>query len=176
MNFDDPSVRLVIAQAEALSAALAYVNNGTGRDEALKLVAKALDRGTFLTVEELTIQSAMRLILGQDESVNHRFYAATRPPTRHFFETTARAWMIWAEKGSTSEALEALHQLEDPSAKKEALHLMALQPWRLAVEALLEEDLAEAKRQFLRATELGSQLGTETNPVVQWSYAASFFL
>lgn len=177
MRFDDPGVQLIIAQAEALSATLTYVDRGSGHDEVLQLVGDALDRGVFLTVEELTIQSAMRLILGRDdEPANHCFYQATKPPMRKFFETIAQAWMVWAEKGPVSQALEALHQLEDPSTKREALHLMALQPWRLAVMALLKEDPVKARRQFLRATELGGQLGTETNPVVQWSYAASFFL
>jgi len=178
MQFDDPSVQQLMAQSEALSTALAHTERGADRNEALCLVRRALERGTFLTVEELTIRSAMRLILGQATLTggeSYRFYAAVRPPSRHFFETVARAWMIWAEKGPASEALAELHQLEDPSPKEGALHLMALFPWKLATEALLEEDPAEAKRQFLRSTELGSQFGTETNPVIQWAYAASFF-
>jgi len=175
MQFDDPSVQQVIAQSEALLAALAYVDRGVDRDGALEKVQRALDRGTFLTVEELTIRSAMRRILGQEALASYRFYPAVRPTSRHFFEVSARAWMIWAEKGSASEALTDLHSLEEPSPKSGALHLMALVPWKLAIEALLEEDLAEARRQFLRSAELGSQIGTETNPAVQWSYAASFF-
>jgi len=175
MRFDDPNIQQIMAQSEALHAALAYVDRGVDRDGALERVERALERGTFLTVEELTIRCAMRRILGQEAPTSYRFHPAVNPPLRKFFETAARAWMIWAEKGPASEALTDLHQLEDPSAKKEALHQMALVPWKLAIEALLEEDLAEAKRQFLRSTELGSQLGTETNPAVQWSYAASFF-
>lgn len=176
MKFDDPAVQRLLTQSEALSTALAYVERGTGREGVLRLVKLALDGGVFLTVEELTTQSAMYRILGQEGPINHRFDPAVRPYERKLFETIAQAWMIWAAEEPPGEALEALHQLqEDTPPKKGALHLMALQPWKLAVEALLEEDLAEAKRRFLRSAELGGQFGTETNPVIQWTFVATLF-
>ena len=46
---------------------------------------------------------------------------------------------------------------------------------RRPCDALNLPEGIEAKRQFSRSAELGSQIGTETKPVIQWSYAASFF-
>ena len=174
MVIDNSSVRRILDQSKALSTALIAVDQGRDQDKTLKLVQRALDQGIFSTIEELTTQSAMRLIIGQEGSTNYLLQPAERPLHRRFFETVARAWMIWAEGGPTGIALEELHDLREPSPSTGALH-MTLKPWKLAVEALLLEDLAEAKRRFLRSSELGSQFGTEASTVIQWSYVASFF-
>ncbi len=189
MPSNNPEVLRLIAQAEAVSTALAcldvsipvYPQPPEDQIRALRLVQACLTKSPApTTVEDRIIQSAMSLILSQEVKLPE-FHPTAEPPEQQLFEIVAHAWMIWAAGEPSSETLADLSlafadlaQLA-PSMKGGALHLMALQPWRLAVEALLREDNSEAVRQFHRSSELGSQFGTETNPAIQWTYAASFF-
>lgn len=93
---------------------------------------------------------------------------------RHLFARTARAWMLWAI-GEGTKAKVALETIpEDRGREGGEIHLMALGPWCHGVGALIRGDREEALRYFRRSTEIGSQLGTETNYVIQWTFAATF--
>ena len=162
----------VETEIRAMSAALACLQGGD-REETLTLVRAALPMEKPSSVEDLVTQAAMRVILGQPVEPP-TFEPAKRPSDRHLFEVTSRGWLVWASQGDRKETLRGLQALSVPSGKG-ALHLMALRPWKAAVEALLREEPLESRMLFWRASEMGAQFGTESNPVVQWTYAASFF-
>jgi hypothetical protein len=169
------SIESILAESRALTAALESLQGRRGMGEVLSLVGPALDaREDSSDVEDTATCAAMGFITGRPVS-RPSFRPAKRPDDRHIFETVAKSWILWASRSDPEEALNALQALRIPSGKVSALHLMALSPWKGAVEALLKKDASEARRLFLRASELGSQFGTESNPVVQWSFAASFF-
>lgn len=61
-----------------------------------------------------------------------------------------------------------------PSLHSE-LNRMALTQWLDGIEQLEQGNHFEGRRYFKRATTLGGLYGTASNPVIQWTYAASFF-
>jgi len=54
--------------------------------------------------------------------------------------------------------------------------MTALAYWEKAITMAITSDFEEAERYFDRATEVGSQYGTRSNPSICWSYAATFFV
>jgi hypothetical protein len=67
----------------------------------------------------------------------------------------------------------------NPCHSLEVIHstfdVMALTRWLTAVENLTRGNVETSRRYFRRATVLGGEYGTASNPVIQWTYAASFF-
>jgi len=169
------SPELIRAETKALSSAL---NCLTGYDMGATItqVESVLrDRENLNDAADITTQCAMRFILGYPIEVPS-FNPAKRPRDRHIFEVTAKSWIAWARKTDQEKALEDLQAVPTTlSGRKAALHLMALRPWKLAVEALLKKDALLARKLFHRASELSSHFGVESSPVIQWTYAASFF-
>lgn len=173
---ESDSVRRIILEAEALSAALKYAEGRGDRQDAVL----ALVKGTYTTHEvedniSATAHVAMEHILGQARPLPLR---PVKRADHEVFRIIARAWIAWVTGADREESQKALHELpipRGPIPEGGALHLMALQPWAQAVHALLKNDLGESRRMFRRATELSSQCGTETNPAIQWAYAASYF-
>lgn len=128
-------------------------------------------------VADHTTRAAMKFMVGYPVG-SPQFEPSKKPYDRYLFESVSKAWIQWASlsKKDLDEALCSLRSLRDqPPGASGALHLMALDPWRGAVEALLSRDADTARKFFLRASELGSELGTESSPTVQWTFAASFF-
>jgi hypothetical protein len=165
----DPALRRILAENAALFAALSFVEDGGDPANVRKKVADVLLDHEALDLQSQTIHVAMTRIVGSKVEVP----SVRTESKRHAFGVIARAWITWASGGNTDEALQEL-QSETISGKG-AINLMALQPWAEAVASLLSNDLPEARRLFRRATEIGSQLGTEANIVIQWTYAATFF-
>jgi capsid protein len=96
----------------------------------------------------------------------------SRRPTRiqtiqgsSLLDAIARAWVAWA---THSEAV----AIEGKTEGK-ALDTIALKLWARAVEALIQEDLPEAVKWFTRASRFSSEYATDSNALIQWTYAAS---
>ena len=174
-----PAVEQLIAESEALSAVLACVEGQGNREGTERLVERALRGHSDESPEGVLTRFAMERIVGVPHSAVPERKLASRPFERRLFEATALAWIRWATGTDLELAQEGLRQLQEVEGYQPqggALHLMTLRPWQLAVGALLGGNLQEARRLFKRSTELGGQCGTETNPAVQWTYAASFYL
>lgn len=172
---ESSSIRAILEQAEALSAALRYVESRRGREKVVRQVQASLSAHEVTDNPSALIHVAMSHIAGEPSSIS------LDPPEsveEIVFTTTAQAWIAWATEQNRASSFEKLRTLpipRGPLPEGGALHLMALQPWAQAVHTLLENNPDEARRWFRRATELSSQCGTETNSAVQWSYAASYF-
>lgn len=179
MLASNPGVQEILREAKALSAALKCLG-GPLSDEARTLIEGVLSDYAVTNAETQLIFCAMSRLLGLRRK--------TVPPPgnspdidRQVFEKTAGAWMAWAFQSERGRAM-ALAELkklvliviETTEGAGGAIHLMALHPWIAAITALLENNHEEARRQYHRATEIGAQLGTETNPAIQWTYAATF--
>jgi hypothetical protein len=169
-----PKIQRILAEAKALTAALKLAE-GTGSTALVhQLVAEALDGHNPTDSPTELVNAAMRHILGRPIPTSSETEGGSLED--NIFGVIARAWVAWATGLDRERAHEALRKIPIPKGPlKEggALHLMAMQPWAQAVDALLQNDLDEARRMFRRATELSSQCGTVTNAAVQWTYAAS---
>lgn len=174
-----PYIEQAITEAKALSAALAFVEGQGPREEAVGLTEKALHGHDGKNLHGIVTRYAMEHIVGRSHNTSVVVKPNGKSLERRIFETTSLAWLRWISQEGAESSLEALRLLQEEGESCQpqggALHLMALRPWQLAVRALISGDREEAKRLFRRATELGSQCGTESNPVVQWTYAATFF-
>lgn len=175
---DNPEIQRLVVESRALSASLSLVEGQTptSRAEALSLVREALVAfKSDGSVEDVISQAAMRHILGEP-ILETDIQITDHPLDRHIFEVAARAWLAWLTGRDRENAHGDLSSLVVPGSLPEggALSLMALQPWTEAVARLLEGDIREARRLFRRATDLTSQLGSEFNSAIQWTYAASF--
>jgi len=172
-----PPVEQAILEANALSAALDAVDGKASRELAVELTGRALDGYGGRDLGGSVIRYAMEHITGRPHTQRPKVKPFGKSLDKRTFEATAIAWLRWASQ--ESDGLDALRQSQEDGESYQpqgsALHLMALRPWHLAVRALLLGDRGEAKRLFRRSTELGSQCGTESNPVVQWTYVATFF-
>lgn len=170
------SVEQILEESRALAAVYAYSQGRGNMETALsqtEAVLATLDPPSDVVGH--TTQAAMKFVTGHLVTPPE-FEPSKKPYDRYLFEATARVWILWASQTDPDKAMKELQALKSPPAGAAgALHLMALNPWRDAVEALLRRDAAKARRLFWRASELGSQFGTESNPAVQWTYAASFF-
>ena len=166
-----PAVQQIVAENQALSAALSLVE-GLGSDslDVRKGVRSALPGYIISDSQSRVVRLAMKLIAGV--KIERGDTRISSKALKGDFEIVAKAWIAWAV------ALPQKPQSwlgELGQVKEGAIRSMTLQPWAQAVEALWENDPVEARRFFRRATEISAQLGTETNPAIQWTYAASFF-
>jgi len=127
------------------------------------------------TVEDRITWYAMGKILQSELPAPDRFDEETEDAERALFLSVAWAWVVWASGGSKDSALAELDKLRLQEEGPNVLHHLALSNWAFAVRALLTSKTKEAKRRYRRALDVGSQFGTESNPVITWTYAASFF-
>jgi hypothetical protein len=174
MFHKSPQVRRIFDEAAALSAVLQCVEGQGDPAEAISLVEKVAVPKPTDNAGRL-VQAAMAFVLQKPVSTE---LAPGDGLDESIFEAIGRAWIAWATSTGQDQAQKALATIPAPRGPQPeggALHLMAMQPWAQAVSALLQDDLAEARRFFRRATELSSQCGTETNSAIQWTYAASYF-
>lgn len=178
-----PEIEAIRDESRALSAALRCID-GPLSNEARSAIETVYADYYVTDAETRLVHMAMSKLLRIDREPDPNQPAgpfdmsiANRDQSevdQIIFEVVADAWAAWAFQSGTDEALADLRSIEVPQGEGRALHLMALHPWLLAVTALLENDPEEARRQYRRATELGAQLGTESNPAIQWTYAATF--
>lgn len=170
-----PEVLFAVQESKALAHALDVLDGGsTDRDAARNCVEGVLSKLHVLEAEDQLIQLAMAKIAGTILPEG-ALAIETTSPDRKLFTTVAHAWSLWA-RGDSEGAKKVLREGgDDITAKGAALHLMSLHFWSGAVKALTQGETAEARRLFLRAIDIGTQVGTETVPAIQWTYAASFF-
>lgn len=128
---------------------------------------------------------AMAKILGVDlhPFAQHLPLSSVKNPwEKHYFETLSYAWALWALDPSSTGPLPLLFNMAQERSEQKTKstqtrnHLAALDPWRVALEHLVRRENLEARTSWDNAIEIGSTYPGNTNhPVIQWTYAASFF-
>lgn len=146
------------------------VSDPESRQRALTLT-ETLYRRKVSTVEGVTVRVAQAMVLGLPIEAPS-FEPVRKPADRRTFELLAKGWVDWASGQDPTPSLQACPK---PAEFGGALHLMVLDPWRMAIQALQEQDLEEARRMFRRSVELSSQYGTASGNTIRWTYFASFF-
>ena len=168
------TIRKTTQSRKALSLALTYLDRPglELRNEVLSEADRLYHRSRGGAVEDVTIRCALAKILGVS-FITPRVEVVEAPTVRKRFGVLATAWMEWAAGLSPLKVLQKApaHALEFGGA----LQWMSLDPWQAAIEALAVDNTDEARRLFRRSVQLGTQCQTESNPVVQWAYAATFF-
>lgn len=176
MSFPSEAFDLV-EEVDALSTLDAHIGGEeVDLDSAFKFVRRAANAIEPTSVGEWLLLAAMAKILAKPiRGID--FAPVSGPADQHVFTTCATAWMRWAEGRSdlARAALDAGASEDLHLGRGGALHVMALTPFRAAIEALIRNDTTEARRLFRRSIEIGTQMGTETNPIIQWAFVASFF-
>jgi hypothetical protein len=172
MNEADTVLDKVIAEAHALTRALAVIEARAPIEDARRACALYLERHDIDSVEALAIDCSLRRICGLSPPA----YTATQ-----FLEVPSNLeevllqegvlrWLTWA---GSALPIVGTHTIEPHSAS--VLNRMALTPWIEAVDQLRRGHEDDARRLFRRAVTFGGHYGTPSNPVIQWTYAASFF-
>jgi hypothetical protein len=175
------AVTKLIAEGHALTRALAVIEDGASVDEARRCCSSYFDHHVTDSLENCVIDCALRKICrlpATTYSIPH--VDDLEDVGAYLFQSGAHSWMEWARVGMTTDLPDGLrplgaaahHSLE---AVRSALDVMALTNWVAAVDNLRRGDLQAGRRYFRRATVLGGEYGTVSNPVIQWTYAASFF-
>jgi len=175
---NDESLSVILAEMDALEAVFdANFRNGS-RDRAEALLRYALNiRPPQRTVEDRLTVVAMSHCLG----IQRSDLALVEPPKKggwrvKTFNTIATSWMRWvtATEKRSPLLMKDTMQGGDQATDREA-ETLSLNFWAQALELFTQGRLAEAQKFFERATSVGSQFGTSTNPPICWTYAASFF-
>lgn len=162
-----PEARRLIVESKALRAALAQT------DDAQELVRQAYGLAPTSSLVDNIVRWSMRVILG--ETIEPGEIAMTGEPDHTYFGLTALAWAHW-RTGEPAPAQDCLIQAGlIQGVQGRALHMMALQLWKAAIQALVDEQPEEAKKLYRRAMEMSAQMGTSTSQAIHWTYAASFF-
>ena len=181
----DPEVERILTELKALNAIVQAIDKPEELQDALRLVRQVwAGLPEPATTEQFIIAVAVAKLLGEQPV---RCASIPRPPIRrleagerwtvHAFEIIGLAWISWACARPTI-AAEFLRRLwaepYEPSLNsEEAEHQKALVFWGHAVEALLTDDLLEARRSFNRAYEVGTGIGTDSHTSILWTLAAS---
>jgi hypothetical protein len=142
--------------------------------KAQKFVESLLNDQPRDTVEDQVTWYAMLRIAGREIHTGQIFYEGDVDHDRELFLAAASAWVAWAAEGPSKRTFN-LHLLNLSDEGSSVLHHIALSNWARAVKSLLAGDHVEARRFYRRAVEVGGQFGTETNSVIVWTYAATFF-
>lgn len=169
-------VSSIIAEMEALQAIFDANFRKGPVDRALALARQALDlRPEPETVESRLTVVALSHCLGVTRTDLALIEPAPHPRwTRRTFETLGTGWMRWVtlKDDEILKRIARLHEGDDADSEAETL---SLNFWAQAIEHLVHGQREEAQKFFERATEVGAQFGTSTNPPICWTYAASFF-
>jgi len=178
MNFkESPATNRILVEMNALQAALTCIDDGRPLSDAALASIKEVQ--SFPVVDNemgWVAQVARAHVLSEEfEPVRFPLVEDGQADTR-MFTYLARAWSCWAagDIEAAKVLLKALDEDEDAHIPGGHLHVMALDAWSQAIEALLDANPKEARRYYRRAIEAGSQFGTWTNNAVQWTYVASF--
>lgn len=177
---DERSTSWTIREMRVLRAATLVAETGARPDATRELVQDFLSLYVPKTHDEEVIVAAMQLIAGEpivalDEP------RPRRPWEAYVSDVTGCAWVDWA-RGKTALAAREIRRLRkhpvprEPAASRSgAIHLLALYFWGEAILQLSSKNRKSAHKFYRRALELGSQFGTESHPVISWTYAATFF-
>ena len=167
------AVDKLIAEGRALTSALAVVEADGLVDEAQRECAAYLEELHVHDLESEIIACALRGICGlplPSHTILQVLVSTNLTEDVLFHEGVAR-WLEWASGAPVS-----VRFFEpDDMGSGSTFNRMALTQWLEAVDHLRRGSAVEARRFFRRASTLGSLYGTVSNPVIQWTYAASFF-
>jgi hypothetical protein len=175
-------IRRFMAEADALDAAIEAIESPAQGREAREIV-RALPRGDGATLPDLTMRRAIAWITGEpfDETVQGELGWDGNPWEAACYEACLLAWNAWAD-GEVDDAARRLQAMRRDQASQEsadgrtgAIHLLSLYFWLGALDRLAHGDRDEAQRLWRRAMGVGSQYGTESVPLIRWTFAASFF-
>lgn len=173
-----PNESQTIAESRALTAALSAIEGTKTKEEALVDVRVFREESIRdPSIEGAIIDTALWAICGKAEKFEApEVILKDRSLNIHLFESLADIWITWAIAGVHPASKQRLSQLRlSEKPRGSTFHSMALQEWQLAIEALHEKNTEEARKRYKRAMKLGAEYGTPSNPVVHWTYAASFF-
>jgi len=178
----DPEVERVIAEVNALNAAIAADSPalaGEARNMVREVEAKWPETRTF---SGFVIRAAMSRITGStpptgepDRTTGDEAEWAVRA-----FELVGLAWLAWS-RGENSRAQFWITQWGRESATQTqlseagAIQAFTVALWANAIEALIENRTEDSQRFFRRVHDVGSSYGTESHPTILWTMAASFF-
>lgn len=174
------AVSKVIAEGNALTRALAVVEDGGSTVAARRLCKIYLLQHAVDGLESWAIDCALRricMIEPADYSIPH---LDTDDVDSCLFQLGVRVWTQWAREEIVSDGVNELRRWDATRCHsldlvRSTLDVMALTRWVIAVENLARGDVEASRRYFRRAAILGGEYGTTSNPVIQWTYAASFF-
>lgn len=173
---DDGDLPTIMAEMDALQAVFDANFRKGPVDRALSLAKHALDlRPVPTTVEgRLTVVALSHCLKTPRSDL-----ALIDPPKKgpwgvRTFNTLATGWMRWVTLGDDG-VLNAIARMQGGDESDGEAETLSLNFWARAIELLIQGRRVEAQRFFERATEVGSQFGTSTNPPICWTYAASFF-
>lgn len=167
-------IEVVQAEGKALYAALSIVENGFNPQ-----AKKAIDvfRQNFPledSIEGLAKSAALELINGSVPRGEPLSVLDSLSLQLNDYEVLCLLWTQWAIDLSVREkAIQEVPPLRHNFGGE--LEHLALQQWRHALRALFLQDLPSAKKFYSRATQLGSEYGTQSHLTIQWTYAATFF-
>lgn len=162
----------ILAEMEALQAIFDVNFHRGPTDRALALARQALE----VRVPPTTTESRLTVVaLSHCLGTPRRDLALVRPKKSHlFFEALATGWMRWLTMGDMA-VLGVIAKMHEGSEDDGAVETLSLNFWARAIELLVQGDRDGARRFFDRATEVGAQFGTSTNPTICWTYATSYF-
>lgn len=172
-------IHAILSEMEAQGAAFEAVFRAGDRSRASDLAHEALSllEGDPQSVEDHVTRFAMGVIAGTMTPEPLRVDRSEDPAdwSQRTFENLALGWARWMACGDTSVLNEidlARSTEEDAPNEPDA---MSLSLWGSAIEALVYGDREVARSFFEQATEVGAQFATNANPLVCWTFAASFF-
>ncbi len=165
-----PATLLIFAEMDALNRTLLVIDDNTGTpEEARELVRSAAEaKGLPEDVEGYIVLTAMWRILGKAPGALPQ---TPIPVERHLAEAVGLAWAAWMAGRDISPTLAQLGPMLDTSEAVGAMHAMALKLWLQALEA---GKTGEGRRLWKRALEVSSSFGSESHPMLQWAYAATW--
>lgn len=176
-----PAPSTVVKEAEALCLAHKVIHEGVGRRSTRQLIHALLQSRHEDTLEERVISSAMAYIAKEKSCV------ISEPHKKGSFDdilcqTTAYVWYLWSQNRS-EEALQVIQRfrttvsnsLRVAGIKSGAIHRRVLNYWLQACEALILGQIPKSKKLWKRSLELGAHFGTDSHPMICWTYVASFY-
>lgn len=164
-------VSQVIAEGRALTRSLDVIEAGASAREARRCCAEYLTlHHEPDNLENVVIDGALRKICGlEGTTYDTAEFEIPQTLEGRLLQDGIVRWMQWACDVS-------IHLTPSTSTHRVSeLDRMALSPWLEGIEQLHTGNTSEARRFFRRAVTLGGSYGTRSNPVIQWTYAASFF-
>lgn len=180
-DLDSDGVETLVMEMAALEALFDAIRDEGPAARGVSLARQALEAQTRepSTFEQHIVRAALSKATGLDLPQAVPTPTAGPSWTTFVYETIAAAWLRWFNTGDASAVglMARIRTLEPDMGHVPdgAIELMSLGEWGRAVEALAIGDEANARRHFERAVEIGSQMGSDSNPSVNWTYAASFF-